>query len=107
MTTILQPSNLNRPFSLFLRNKKNKLNKIFKPSKLSFNAAINKEEEFSLYPCKYQSCNLESFNPSLGVRKSSSILSKLKQGITRKHTTPLFPVAKGDINEEENDDIDC
>lgn len=86
-----------------LDNKKRKTN----PSKLSFNVAIDEEDEFSLYPCKYQSCNLEGFDPKFGVRKGSSILSKLRLGVSRKHTTPLFPVAKGSIDEEEDDELDC
>jgi hypothetical protein len=89
-----------------IEKKRNKISKMFNPSKLSFNAAIDEEEEFSLNPLKYQSCNLEAFDPNLGVRKGSSILSKLRLGVTRKHTTPLFPVTKGNIDEEENDDFE-
>ena len=89
-----------------LEKKRNKISKMFNPYKLSFNAAIDEEEEFSLYPSKYQSCNLEAFDPSLAVRKGSSILSKLKLGVTRKHTTPLFPVTKGNIDEDEDEEFE-
>lgn len=84
-----------------------KKNRLLNPSKLSFNAAIDEDEEFSLCPNKYQSCNLEAFDPKFGVRKGSSILSKLRLGVTRKHTTPLFSVTKGNIDEEDDDALDC
>ena len=83
--------------------------RLLNQSKLNFNSLnyeFNEDERLSLHASKYKSCNLELFHLNSGMIKGSSILSKLSLGVSRKLTTPVFPINKGNkgnINEEIGD----